>query len=122
MHLNATVWCKIGVSPIHGVGVFAIRDIPKGQRMYCQSAGGKLLFDPLDGVLPEIKQLILSRWPYPAERGYLNPNDDARLVSFMNHSQEYNYDWHTDTALKDIHTGQEVTEDYGYDPLVQSMV
>jgi SET domain-containing protein len=29
-HLETEVFCKLGVSPIHGIGVFAIRPIPKG--------------------------------------------------------------------------------------------
>jgi len=29
-HLQHEVYCRIGVSPIHGVGVFALRNIPKG--------------------------------------------------------------------------------------------
>ena len=29
-HLNSEVFCRLGVSPIHGIGVFAVRDIPKG--------------------------------------------------------------------------------------------
>jgi SET domain-containing protein len=29
-HLNAEVFCRLGVSPVHGIGVFAVRDIPKG--------------------------------------------------------------------------------------------
>lgn len=29
-HLEKEVYCRLGVSPIHGIGVFAVRDIPKG--------------------------------------------------------------------------------------------
>jgi len=29
-HLNKEVYCKLGVSPVHGIGVFAVRAIPKG--------------------------------------------------------------------------------------------
>jgi len=29
-HLDNEVYCRLGVSPIHGIGVFALRDIPKG--------------------------------------------------------------------------------------------
>ena len=32
-HLHDEVYCRIGVSPIHGVGVLAIRNIPKGVRV-----------------------------------------------------------------------------------------
>ncbi len=31
-HLLSEVYCKLGVSPLHGIGVFALRDIPKGTK------------------------------------------------------------------------------------------
>lgn len=112
--LNNEIWCKLAPSSIHGIGVFAIRDIPKGTEIFAQSTGGVYLKDPLDDVLPEIKALILQRWPL-AEQGYayLSPNDDARLLSFMNHSKEPNYDPVIDCVLRDITAGEEITEDYG---------
>jgi len=115
MSLNDTVWCKLGVSKIHGIGVIALRDIPKGQRLYCSVERN---FEPLigipDDILPEIREIILQRYPLAREGGeYLSPNDDARLVSFINHSSSPNYDWRTDTALVEIKRGDEITEDYG---------
>ena len=29
-HLQHEVYCRLGVSPLHGIGVFALRAIPKG--------------------------------------------------------------------------------------------
>ena len=29
-HLDESVYCRLGISPVHGIGVFAIRAIPKG--------------------------------------------------------------------------------------------
>ncbi len=114
MSLNDEVWCTLAPSPIHGIGVFAVRDIPKGQRLYCQSSRATLRFEPIDDFLPEIQELIKARWPDYKTSGYLSPNDDARLISFMNNGgRDSNYDPKTDTALKDIHTGEEVLEDYG---------
>ena len=122
MNLNNEVWCKTGVSSVAGVGVIAIRDIPKGQRMFCNSWERKLLYKMPDDLLPEIREIILERWPYARENYYVSPNDDARLLSFMNHSTCPNYDKYTDTALRDITKGEEIFEDYGYDPLTQSML
>ena len=31
-HLLGEVYCKLGVSQLHGIGVFALRDIPKGTK------------------------------------------------------------------------------------------
>lgn len=109
--LNNTVWCTLGPSKIHGVGVFAIRDIPTGQKTYCVEGKSRLLPPSnLEGVLPEIKEIILQRWPYADVQPFLSPNDDVRLVSFMNHS--YDPNWRHDTALRDIKKGEEITEDY----------
>ena len=114
--LNDQVKCKIGVSKIEGVGVIAIRDIEKGERLYCQSYKREYInLKSLDGLRAEVKELIQQRWPL-AEKGtmFLSPNDDARLVSFMNHSSDnFNYDPVEDMATKDIKKGEEVTEDYG---------
>ena len=112
MSLNDEVWCFLAPSSIHGVGVFALRDIPKGQRLYCQSVRQYLRFDPIDNLLPEIQELIKARWPDYEVNGYISPNDDARLISFMNHSATPNYDPKTDTALENIKKGEEVLETY----------
>jgi len=31
-HLQTEVYCRLGISPVHGIGVFAIKDIPKGAK------------------------------------------------------------------------------------------
>ena len=114
------VKCTLKPSPIHGIGVFALRDIQKGARMYCVPMEKPYLYTlnlndlkQFDTVFPEIKELILARWPNVVNRQpFLSPNYDARLISFMNHSDTPNYDPKTDTALRDIKAGEEVTEDY----------
>jgi hypothetical protein len=113
MNLNDTVWAKLAPSRIHGIGVVAIRDIPAGQKIYCQSTRQEARKDFSYDILPEIRHLIIQRWPRATEGGeFLSPNDDARLLSFMNHSGHPNYDPYTDTTLQDIKRGEEITEDY----------
>lgn len=121
-YLNATVWCRLGVSPIHGVGVFAIRDIPKGQQItdynYSNIKDGvpfyEMTLDEFSVVLPCIRELILDRMLYDASVGsslkFVSPNHDQCLQSFMNHSDDPNTDGLT--ALRDIKKGEEVTEDF----------
>lgn len=118
-HLNETVWCTLAPSPIHGIGVFALRDIPKGQKLYCLGTPNQQLLqlNSTDGLAPEILTVIKQRWPLYLEGTFQSPNDDARLISFMNHSDTPNYNKHNDTALTDITKGDEITEDYGYDPI-----
>ena len=114
--LNDEVWCTLAPSPIDGVGVFAIRDIPKGQKMYCEVKGDIMSYHPkeLENLLPEIKEIVMQRYPIAETAGFFSPNDDVRLLSFMNHSKKPNYDKFNDVALRDIKKGEEIVEYYGY--------
>ena len=110
------MWATIAPSKVHGIGVFAIRDIPKGQRIYAIRDTEKaewLEYIPSQ-THPAIIRLIQQRWPLAFNGApYQSPNYDVRLLSFMNHSATPNYDNHTDCALKEIKEGEEIFEDYG---------
>ena len=113
-YLNKTVWCTIGQSKIHGIGVLALRDIKKGTRIYCTGESREYITEDLDKILPEIRKLIIQRYPIALDgHQFQSPNADANLISFMNHSDTPNYDNNNDTALRDIKAGEEITEDYG---------
>lgn len=113
--LNDTVKLTIKPSGIHGVGVFAIRDIKEGENLYTHGSPEKKMYKPKDlkGLNPEVKALILQRWLL-AEKGgtFLNPHDDVWLNSFLNHSDTPNLEKRTDLALKDIKKGEEITINY----------
>lgn len=112
--LNDTVWATIAPSEIHGVGVFAIRDIKKGTKLNLHGGTGEWIRTDLSKVVPEVRKLILQRWPIEKDgHPYLSPNDDALLISFVNHSDMPNYDKYKDEALRDIKKGEEIFEDYG---------
>lgn len=105
--------CRIGVSPIHGVGVFALKDIEKGERLFAN----ELFADwhsanELDNLTHEIREYIITRWP-----AVLNGSDFVFpfeiLVCSMNHSTTPNYNPKDDTALCNIQKGEEILEDYG---------
>lgn len=114
MTLNEQVWCRVGVSSIHGVGVFAIRDIPQGQKLYCNDLERELIHVDLDTLLPEVRDLVVSYMPIALEGELIvSPNQVVHLLSLMNHSDTPNYDNATDRALRAIHRGEEITEDYG---------
>ena len=121
MELMRTVKCRLGPSRVHGVGVIALRDIRKGEQLYCANRSKPVrytvAFTELERRLkdthPEILQLILDRWPRTVNgAAFISPNYDARLTCFMNHSDVPNYDPATDLALADIRKGEEVFEDY----------
>ena len=62
--LNSEVKCKLGASPVHGVGVFSVFDIKKGEKMFCQEkfrAWYKFQKEDFDKLYPEVRDLILQR-------------------------------------------------------------
>ena len=116
--LMSEVKCKLAPSPIHGIGVFTIFDIKKGERLYCVPSSNNRVFynvswSNLNKLWPEIKELIISRWPSIINgSGFLHPNDEVWLASWINHSDDFNYDQASDSAVRDIKAGEEITESY----------
>lgn len=116
--LNATVKVRIGVSKIHGVGVIAITKIRKGERCYCVPVKElnrwySVPWGSLNKLFPEVRELIMAQWPSIVNGShFLSPNYTAWPILFMNHSEDPNFDNLTDTALRDIDEGEELTEDY----------
>lgn len=111
--LNNSIFCRLAPSPIHGVGVFAIRDIPLGTEL---SGEGSPVFqcdeDDFDKILPEIQDLIIERNSFLENQPlvFINPNRNQIYQSFMNHSNNPNSDGRF--AIRDILKGAEITEDF----------
>ena len=117
LELNNEVRCTLAPSKIHGIGVFALRNIQKGERCYVRPEMIPRFYDipfgSLSKLFPEIKALVLDRWASVVNGSlFCSPNDDAHLLMFCNHSSEPNYDVVSDTALKDIPKNTELFEDY----------
>jgi SET domain-containing protein len=111
--LNTYVKTRLGVSEIHGIGVFALRDIEKGEQLYTDMMTKlyNLPYAEFDKLRPEIIDQLLQRWPQIIN-GSAFAYPDTRVVAFMNHSEKPNYDAVSDVALKNIKAGDEITEDY----------
>jgi SET domain-containing protein len=111
--LNTYVKTRIAPSPIHGVGVFAIHDIAKGTKLYTDMIPKmyNLPYKEFRNLFPTVRKLILERWPQIVN-GSAFAYPDTRIQAFMNHSDDPNYDAVCDITLRDIKSGQEVTEDY----------
>ena len=111
--INSQVKATVGVSKIHGVGVIAITSIPKGNRIYANELPRmyKVPYGSINKLFPEIKKIILDRWPSIVNGGRIIIHD-VRLLSLMNHSPDPNYAPETDTALRDIGVGEEILENY----------
>lgn len=103
---------RVAPSSIHGVGLFAMRDIKKGQKLYTGTTPE--VFDVpyklFRKLRPEVSAHILSRWPQIVNGSHFL--SDCMLAVYLNHSDQANYDAKADKVLKDIKKGEEVTEDY----------
>lgn len=119
-YLNNTVWCTVKPSTIHGVGVFAIRDIPKGTALSDFTIDDSLtnrrlhklqcIEEEFMKIDKEIRDLILDRMIIPKEWKVItfqSPNSDLVLSSFMNFAKDPNSD--SRIALRDIKKGEEIT-------------
>lgn len=111
--LNTFVRLRIAPSNVHGVGVFAICDIPTGTKLYTDQMPEifTLPYAKFRKLMPHVRALLLERWPLITQgSAFLYP--DARMVAYMNHSDEPNFDAKEDRTLRDIIEGEELTEDY----------
>jgi SET domain-containing protein len=116
-YLNSTVWATLAKSPIHNVGVFAIRDIPKGTPITDYADHTKnninnvLTPEELNRLIPEVRNLILDRTMFTKGKlEFYSPNCDAHLQSWMNHSDTPNTTGKE--TLRHIKKGEELTENF----------
>ena len=112
-YLNSAVCIRIAPSKIHGVGVVAIRDLAKGKRLYLDNLPQtyELPYADFGKLFKEVRAIIVERWPRVTE-GARFAYPDARYQAYINHSDDPNYDLDTDTLVRDVREGEEITEDY----------
>lgn len=116
-------YCRIAPSPIHGVGVFAVRHIPKGVDPF--RIGMRYPRDWLDIPPAElaraplgVRRLLTSLFLLDDDGAFRVPILGANLVdigSYLNHSDRPNMrtaDGHRFVARRRIRAGEELTVDY----------
>ena len=112
--LNTLVKLRLAPSKIHGVGVFAMRESPKGTKLYADNMPEvyHVPYSNFNKLFPDVAELLLERWPQIVNgSNFIYP--DARMIAYMNHGgDESNYDAETDTLLLTVDKGEEITEDY----------
>lgn len=123
--LIENVYCRIRPSATHGVGVFAIRPIPKGANPFrtlnqdTQASVFLTRAEVLDNPLvdEEVKQMV--RDFHTGRKGMIEfPSmglNELNISFFMNTSDNPNIGTDTGesfTALRDITKGEELTVDY----------
>jgi SET domain-containing protein len=112
--ITETILCKIRPSLIEGVGLFAIKPIAQGTKMFIseQLPVDFIGAEQFDTLTHNQQALILERFPVYQQTGFIHPHSDY-LLSFVNHSEQGNYSPVYDVATMDIEEGEEITFDYG---------
>jgi SET domain-containing protein len=111
--VNSLIKIKLQPSKVHGIGVFAMRDIEKGVKLYSDifPQAFKIPYEDFDKLFPEVEEYILTHWPLVVTgSAFMWP--DVKFQAFMNHSDKPNYDAKNDITLKKIKAGEEIFEDY----------
>ena len=120
--LTSSTYVMIKPSPLHGIGVFAIRDIPKGTKnIFSKGVGDwiKVSKEEVDALPQHSKDLIENHCLFD-EDFYFIPDYGFKLVDlviYLNHSETPNVislnDGEEFEAIRDIANGEELLVDYG---------
>jgi SET domain-containing protein len=120
--LQQSTYVMIQPSPLHGIGVFAIRDIPKGTRdMFSQGVGEwiKLTIAEVEALPKHSRDLVENHCLFDEDFYYV-PDYGFKLVDlviYLNHSDTPNVisvnDGEYFEAIRDIAAGEELLVDYG---------
>ena len=123
--LSTNTYVMIKPSPIDGIGVFAIRDIPRGCRsMFSKEEAGveeylKISKTEADLLPGHSRHLIENYCLYDADFYFVPAGGFKKmdLVNFLNHSDEPNIisinEGQFFESIKEIKTGEELFVDYG---------
>jgi SET domain-containing protein len=120
--LANSTYVMIKPSPLHGIGVFAIRDIPKGtSNIFSKGVGDwiKVSKEEVEALPQHSKDLIENHCLFD-EDFYFIPDYGFKLVDlviYLNHSETPNVislnDGEEFQAIRDIAIGEELLVDYG---------
>jgi SET domain-containing protein len=119
--LNHQTWVMIKPSPIHGIGVFAVRDIPKGTRgIFSNGIGGwiELTHEEVEALPGHSKYLIHTYCLFDEEKYfvpdygfkimdlslYLNHDENSNIIS-LHHGEDFE-------TKRDIASGEELLINY----------
>jgi SET domain-containing protein len=119
--LQQGTYVMLKPSAVHGIGVFAIRDIPKGCRTIFSKGIGEWIKISIKEVesLPEHSRSLIETYYLYDEENYFVPDYGFKLmdlVLYLNHSAEANIvsvnEGEQFEALRDIKCGEELLVNY----------
>lgn len=114
-------YCRIKPSKIEGVGVFAIRDIPKGKDPFCmvaKHAWRKIKTSELNGLDEEIKKMVSDFFSVDKKEFFYIPECGLNGIDvsfFLNTSKNPNIETKNGInfkTVKKIKKGEELTVSY----------
>ena len=121
--LQSETYVMPKASPTHGIGVFAIRDIPKGTRNIFSKGMGEWIKVPISEVeaLPEHTRSLIETYCLFDEENYFVPEYGFKMIDpviYLNHSSTPNIvsinDGEEFEAIVNITAGQELLVNYGH--------
>ena len=122
LQLTHKTFVKLQASPLHGIGVFAARDIPKGTKNIFSAPHNRFTHLTYAEVadLPAHSRALIENFCLYDETGYFVPDegfDTMDIALYLNHSDAPNIrsvdDGDYFEALIDIPAGTELLVDYG---------
>lgn len=120
--LASNTWCLLKPSGLHGIGVFAARDIPMGCREMFSRGIGEWISIPKKEVdeLPAHSKALVENFCLFDEENYFIPDYGFKLMDlavYLNHSESPNIisinDGEEFEAIREIKEGEELLINYG---------
>lgn len=121
-HLQREVYCKLGISKVAGIGVFALRAIPKGidpLKTWLPSKEIEIPLKELNKLPSSVRKQIHSFCYVDNEEKYVSiPSygmNAMNMAVYLNHSKQPNLRFKkngTLVSLKSIRAGEELFIDY----------
>jgi len=121
-HLMTQVYCRLAVSPLHGIGVFALRSIPKGLDplpSWLENSGVRFTHEELKALPRGVKKQVKT-FCYYDEEGFIIPSigmNSFDMSIYLNHSKTPNVKMKKSgkfLTLRAIRSGEELTMDYDH--------
>jgi SET domain-containing protein len=123
LELSRDTYVTLKPSAVHGIGVFALQDIPKGCREIFSKNVGEWIKLPIADVdrLPDHSRNLVETYCLYDEEHYFVPDYGFKvmdIVNYLNHSsapniQSVNHGEYFE-ALEDIQAGTELVVNYGH--------